>query len=174
MREPAYLTADVVLLAGPDTDLQVLLIERGKHPFTGRLALPGGHVEAHEFAITAAARELAEETGITAGGLTQIGVYSAPGRDPRGRYVSIGFCARIPTPVATAAGDDAATAAWYPVAAVYEQPDRWAFDHRVILADALAHLHHQRTSGVTTTTVVSGTATVGKVIGVQFDPGRDN
>ncbi|AYF78333.1 NUDIX hydrolase [Nocardia yunnanensis] len=170
MRQPAYLTADVVLLAGTDTDLHVLLIERGKQPFTGRLALPGGHVEADEFAVDAAVRELGEETGIplAAGDLTEIGTYSAPGRDPRGRYVSIGFCARIPAPIAPTAGDDAATAAWYPVAQVYEQHDRWAFDHRVILADALAHLYRQRTGGITTTTVVSGTATVGKVIGTQF------
>lgn len=147
MRDTAYLTADVVLLAGEDTDLRVLLIERGKEPFTGRLAMPGGHVDADEYAMDAAARELAEETGITltARDLTQIGAYSAPGRDPRGRYVSVGFVARIPTPIAPTAGDDAATAAWYPVAQVSEQPDRWAFDHRVILADALAHLHRQRT-----------------------------
>ncbi|WP_280466555.1 NUDIX hydrolase [Nocardia cyriacigeorgica] len=170
MRETAHLTADVVLLAGPDTDRHVLLITRGKDPFTGRLALPGGHVDADEFAVDAAARELAEETGIALGAndLTEIGTYSAPGRDPRGRYVSLGFVAHVPAPITPTAGDDAATAAWYPVAQVYEQPDRWAFDHRVILADALAHLYRQRSGGITTTTTVSGSARVGKVVGTQF------
>jgi ADP-ribose pyrophosphatase YjhB (NUDIX family) len=43
----------------------VLLAERGKGP-PGVWSLPGGHIEAGETAMAAAAREVAEETGIAA------------------------------------------------------------------------------------------------------------
>lgn len=43
---------------------RALLIERGRAPDRGTWALPGGHVEFDEPPAVAAARELAEETGI--------------------------------------------------------------------------------------------------------------
>ncbi len=45
---------------------KVLLAQRGKPPLTGIWSLPGGHIEPGEKARDAIARELAEETGITA------------------------------------------------------------------------------------------------------------
>ena len=47
-------------------DGRVLLAQRGKPPLTGIWSLPGGHIEPGEKARDAIARELAEETGITA------------------------------------------------------------------------------------------------------------
>jgi len=47
-------------------DGAVLLVERGKGPKTGLWSLPGGHIEPGETAAAAAAREVAEETGISA------------------------------------------------------------------------------------------------------------
>lgn len=44
----------------------VLLVQRGKPPYAGRWSLPGGSVEPGERAAEAAAREVAEETGIAA------------------------------------------------------------------------------------------------------------
>ncbi|MCF3143686.1 NUDIX hydrolase [Streptomyces platensis] len=123
-------TADVVLLAAGN----VLLIERGWDPFKGRWALPGGHVDRGETSLAAAARELEEETGITVpvADLRQVGAYDAPGRDPRGRYVSVAYTATLPSPVSPMAGDDATAARWWPLDAL----PHLAFDHAEILAHA--------------------------------------
>ncbi|MFD1511876.1 NUDIX domain-containing protein [Halomarina rubra] len=43
----------------------VLLVERGRGADVGEWVLPGGHLEAHEPPAVAAARELAEETGLS-------------------------------------------------------------------------------------------------------------
>jgi 8-oxo-dGTP diphosphatase len=43
---------------------RVLLVRRKKPPDAGLWGFPGGHVEAGETALAAAARELAEETGV--------------------------------------------------------------------------------------------------------------
>lgn len=125
-------TADVVLLAAS----HVLLIERGWDPFKGRWALPGGHVDTGETSLDASVRELEEETGITvsAADLRQVGAFDAPGRDPRGRYVSVAYTATLPTPVRPTAGDDATAARWWPLNAL----PGLAFDHADILARATA------------------------------------
>jgi len=47
-------------------DGRVLIVQRGKPPLAGIWSLPGGAVEPGETAMAAAARELAEETGVTA------------------------------------------------------------------------------------------------------------
>ncbi|WP_088348402.1 MULTISPECIES: NUDIX hydrolase [Rhodomicrobium] len=132
MRKPVtpWLTVDCVVL---DAQKRVLLIRRKNPPFEGQLALPGGFVEIGETVETACKRELMEETGIKAGKLTLVGVYSDPRRDPRGHSCSVAFLAHVKTARPTA-GDDAADALWV---------EDWrraklAFDHRKILKDALA------------------------------------
>jgi 8-oxo-dGTP diphosphatase len=124
-------TADVALLTD---DGQVLLIQRGHDPFAGKWAFPGGHVDKGERAMGAAFRELEEETGIRyEGPLLGAGVYDTPGRDPRGRYVTIVFTATIPEAIPPTAGDDAAEARWWPLT---DLPPM-AFDHAEILVDLL-------------------------------------
>ncbi len=127
------LTVDVAVFVR-GAPLLVLLIQRAEPPFAGEWALPGGFVEEGEIVAAAAARELAEETAIAAGDLTLLGVYSAPGRDPRGWTVSVAYVQELDTEVAVRGGDDAAAARWF---AVDELPPL-AFDHAQIVREAMA------------------------------------
>ena len=111
---------------------RVLLIRRKNEPYKDCYALPGGFMEVGETTEQCARRELKEETGIVAGDLRLIGVYSGPGRDPRHHTVTIAYLTAVTGQVPRAA-DDAATAEFV------EMPlkGRLAFDHSQILADAL-------------------------------------
>jgi 8-oxo-dGTP diphosphatase len=126
------LTVDVVALAGSPAR-SVLLVERGGDPFAGSWALPGGFVDAGERVPVAAARELREETSVSAGVLTLLGVYDTPGRDPRGPTVSVVFLMATDEELEASGGDDAADARWFPLDAL---PDL-AFDHAVVIDDAI-------------------------------------
>ena len=66
------LTADIIVVH-PDTEgTKVLLVERGGHPFIGKLALPGGFANENEPVEETAARELEEETGFSAAKWTHL------------------------------------------------------------------------------------------------------
>ncbi|GAA0645631.1 NUDIX hydrolase [Kutzneria viridogrisea] len=134
--ETARLTADVLVLA----ENHVLLVRRRWDPFADRWALPGGHVDAGEEVTAAGQRELAEETGVSEVPLDLVGVYSTPGRDPRGRYVTWAFVALLPERVEPTAGSDAREVRWWPLAEVLATPHLLAFDHHPILTDTLAHV----------------------------------
>ena len=136
---PFAVTVDVTVLTIRDDALQVLLIERGGEPFLGALALPGGFVQPDENLDQAAARELAEETGLKAGAwhLEQLVSYGAPGRDPRMRVVTVAYlaiCAELP---ALRHGGDAAAAALTPVEEIERGAVHLAFDHERIVEDAV-------------------------------------
>lgn len=120
--------------------LQVLLIERGSEPFAGRLALPGGFLDLEEEAEAGARRELREETGLSPRGPWHpLGFFARPGRDPRGRTISLAFLGVMPPgSVDPTGGDDAAAAAWHDVGEL--SVDRLAFDHGEMLARALERL----------------------------------
>ncbi len=107
--ERPSVTVDIIIFK----DSRVLLIKRKRHPSIGKLAFPGGFLDPNEDVYTAAARELMEETGLTAVGLRQLGVESAPNRDPRTRIVTVPFLCDIADESALCAGDDAASANWY-------------------------------------------------------------
>ena len=128
------LTVDVVALAAAAQAPRVLLIQRANPPFQGSWALPGGFVEEGEQVAQAAPRELREETGLQVDSLELLGVYDTPGRDPRGWTVSVVYLARVHEAGEVAGADDASEARWFPAA---ELPVL-AFDHALILADALA------------------------------------
>lgn len=139
---PVAVTVDLVVLTIRDGVLSVLLVERAGHPYRGHWALPGGFLDvAHDPDLhTAAARELAEETGIDlrAGGhLEQLGTYGDAGRDPRMRVVSVAYLALIPDLPAPTAGSDARASRWWPVAEVAGALGPLAFDHDRILADGV-------------------------------------
>jgi 8-oxo-dGTP diphosphatase len=133
------LAADCVVM---DARGRVLLIRRGHPPFKGQYALPGGFVDVGETVEDACRRELMEETGVKAGRLELIGVYSDPKRDPRRHVVSAAFLTRVRHAVARA-GDDAAAVEWVTGWSGLEL----AFDHARILDDAKRILRRAKRKG---------------------------
>ncbi len=111
---------------------EVLLIRRGQAPYAGMWALPGGFVDMDEDLPQAAARELKEETGVGGLSLLQFRTYGTPGRDPRGRTISIIYTASSEK-LEVRGGDDASEAAWFD----FTKLPRLAFDHSLIIQEWL-------------------------------------
>ena len=136
---PFQIAVDLVILTIRQGQLRVLLIERGKPPFEGRLALPGGFVRVGEDLADTAVRELSEETGLDGRSLylEQVRTYAAVDRDPRSRVASVAYLAIAPNLPVPVAGTDAARARWEPIDHARLGRGWLAFDHDIILADAL-------------------------------------
>lgn len=141
-RGPSLATdALVEVRIGDGGDPGLVLVRRGRPPFEGRWALPGGFVEVGETVEEACAREVREETGLDVEVVRLLGVYSDPKRDPRGHVVSAVFVVRPVGGTAAeaweadlAGGDDAAEARAFPL----DDLPELAFDHGDIVADYVA------------------------------------
>jgi 8-oxo-dGTP diphosphatase len=136
------LTVDVVVVTRKKPR-QVLLVRRKHEPFAGSWAIPGGFVDIEEALEAAGRRELLEETGVRAGRLEQLATFGDPGRDPRGRTVSVVYLGEVDADrVEPCANDDAAEVRWQPLGRL----PPLAFDHAAILACAREWLRRRRTS----------------------------
>ncbi len=126
------MTADILLFHRQEGKMKVLLVQRKHPPFKGKWALPGGFMNIDETLHAAALRELKEETGIEQMDLQPFRVFDEPGRDPRGRTVTLvfyGFTDSIPENAI--AGDDAASLDWFEV----DDLPELGFDHEKIIAE---------------------------------------
>ena len=139
-RTDVQVTVDLVIFTIREQRLHVLLIERAVPPFAGRWALPGGFIREGETLEHAALRELQEETGVRDVYLEQLFTFGDPGRDPRGRVVTVAYYALIAADQAPlVATTDARAARWWPVA----NHPALAFDHERILAYAVERLRNK-------------------------------
>ncbi len=139
-RRELLLTVDMACFRLVNRDLQILLIRRLEEPFAGAWALPGGPVGYDEPLEDAAQRILVETTGLWGLYLEQLYTFGDPGRDPRGRAISVAYYAVLPhaAPESSARqsarpGRGVADAAWFPVD---QLPGPLAFDHGRIAAYA--------------------------------------
>jgi 8-oxo-dGTP diphosphatase len=122
-----YLTADTIVNVGDD----VLLVRRKNEPFRGMWCFPGGFVEPDEKVLDGALRELQEETGIANLNVEEFRTYGDPGRDPRGRTVTVVYRTHPSQRPEVNAGDDAAEAGWFSL----KNLPAMAFDHGKIAED---------------------------------------
>jgi len=102
------------------------------------MGVAGRVVHENEDLVTAAARELAEETGIAEAHLEQVGAVGTPGRDPRGHTVTVVWVGLVPGDCCQLhpSGDSR------PLRGSRGRPPELAFDHPALL----------RVRSITTTT----------------------
>lgn len=120
-------TVDIIVVA----EGKVLLIKRGKNPFAGCWAFPGGRIEEKDQTILAAAkRELKEETNLIISDLEYFTSIGNNTRDPRGFTLTNVFVTELDEiPVEVRAGDDAVDYEWFSLSKL----PTMAFDHSQIL-----------------------------------------
>lgn len=108
---------------------RILLVRRGREPFRGLYAIPGGYMDRDETAVEALRREFREETGLEIEAGEFLGFYDDPRRDTR-QNVSLTFAVRR-TGGELRPGDDADAVLW---ADLGDLPPL-AFDHDRVIAD---------------------------------------
>ena len=153
--EKPSVTVDILIFTvNREQQLQLLLIQRGKHPYLGKWAIPGGFVCMKESLEEGAARELLEETGLTGIYLEQLYTFGAVERDVRMRVISVAYLALVPANrLAIRSGDDAADACLFTLEQKEQgftlsskekncilTEDDLAFDHGEIIRTALERL----------------------------------
>lgn len=110
-------------------DDKILLIKRGRSPFSGFWALPGGHLDFDETLDDALKREVKEETNLKVISLRLFGVYSNPKRHPKQAIAIAYIVGTIGKPQAS---DDADEIKYF---SVNKLPPKLAFDHQRIIDD---------------------------------------
>jgi len=125
------LTVDAIIILNS----KIVLVKRRNPPYQDKFALPGGFVEMGETTEEAAAREAAEETGLSIEIVRLIGVYSQPTRDPRGHTVTV--CYLAIGEGEPRADSDAEDVQLFDIANIPEL----AFDHDKIMRDAGEYIH---------------------------------
>ncbi|MFC6651098.1 NUDIX domain-containing protein [Paenibacillus rhizoplanae] len=135
-----------------DKSLQLLLIQRGEHPFLGQWALPGGFVGISESVEEAARRELYSETNIDNIYMEQLYTWGDVDRDPRMRVISCSYMALVDRKALDVqAGDDAAAAAWFDVSYHILETRREALEQDVrqeTLVEIILESEQEKLSGV--------------------------
>ena len=124
---------------GPSPRIALPLVRRTRDPYQGSWALPGGWLDAQEGLTAAAARTLAETTGLAPSYLEQLYAFGAVDRSPS-RVISVVYWALLrEEEAADAVGSDPENVAWFDAA---ELPEL-AFDHARIIEYALWRLRNK-------------------------------
>lgn len=131
----AAVSTDVVIFTIRAGRLCVLLVRRVNAPYAGLWSLPGGVVEADEALEDSALRVLLEKTGVQGVYLEQLYTFGQPGRDPRGRVLTVAYYALVPYDRLHVRGG-VERLDWFPE----DELPPLAFDHRQIVGMARRRL----------------------------------
>ena len=118
---------DAVALREGREGTEAILIRRGAEPWKGRLGFPGGFVENGEDPEGAVLRELEEETGVDGFDPVALAIHGDPHRDPRKHIIALFYLVDVDPEAVPRGGDDAAEAAWVPLAEL--TPKEMSGDH---------------------------------------------
>ena len=133
------ITTDAIVFLPPKSPnpTDVLLVTRGKDPYKGFYAFPGGFLDYNETPEECCFRELLEETNMKGNSIELLTVAGEPLRDPRGHTVSVIYLVGVEEGTKPQGGDDAAKAEFYKVEEILKKKDMVAFDHYELLVKAL-------------------------------------
>ena len=113
---------------------KILLVQRKYPPNVDSWVLPGGHIDLGEIVEDAVIRESKEETNLDVKIEKLFNVYSQPGRDPRGHYITIVYvCSMKNKNQEALGGDDAKQAKFFALNELNHV--NIGFDHREIIND---------------------------------------
>lgn len=143
--EKPSLTTDMVMLrvARQTTDsnkkdklhLEILLIRRKNDPQKGFYSLPGGFVAVNEDIETCLMAKLKEKTGVEGKFYyEQLYTNGKLRRDPRGRVISVSYIGLVNDETYNKKGT------WYPLENVMAKGFQMAFDHKIIINQAIERL----------------------------------
>ncbi|PSK94310.1 NUDIX hydrolase [Taibaiella chishuiensis] len=131
------LAVDLVVFGYHDRKLSVLLLNRKEEPFKNSWTLPGGFLQIEECLLQVCNRIMKTKTGLENIYLEQLYSFDEPGRDPRGRVISVAHYALVnPQRFEVVAGNMANDVQWFPVDTV----PQLGFDHDQIFGQALQRL----------------------------------
>jgi 8-oxo-dGTP diphosphatase len=123
-----------VVLQVRDGRLQVLLWQRGRDPYAGDWALPGGRLEPDETLEASIRRHLAAKVDVRElAHLEQLETLGAPGRNPAEWELATAYLGLVPAGVDPEVPDDTR---WHPVTRLPEL----AYDHAEIVLAGRARL----------------------------------
>lgn len=135
-KNPA-LAVDLVVFGYHEQTLSVLLLNRKEEPFKDQWTLPGAFLQMEETFLQTCSRVLETKLGMDDVFVEQLFSFDDPGRDPRGRVISVTYYALVnPHKLEITAGKMANDVKWFNVKKV----PALGFDHKEIFSKALQRL----------------------------------
>lgn len=141
---------DIAICTIINAGLKVLLVKRKTRPFKNQWVLPGGFIDIdrEESLETAAARELAEKTGLEDLYIEQLKTYGDVHRDPRARVISTAYFSLVPYSMIENQRirfkPETKEARWFSLknheAELLRAEETLAFDHDLMLKDLLRRI----------------------------------
>lgn len=136
IKKPAV-SVQVLIFSINKGKLEIVLIERVREPFIGKLSIPGDIISLDESLEDAARRILYEKTGIQDVFLSQLYTFGDLKRDPRGRVIAVTYYALLPhNSVDLSKAPNALHACWVNIASLKDL----AFDHKKIIDYAVKRI----------------------------------